>query len=110
MITQIGGASDFTLISVYNGYKNAEDPSEAMEVVITNLIDNLTDFPASDVKYFEPSDFKGLNRYDYNHYEKFIKGLEYVKGNTKGYSNRIIYVVEKYRTLIKNLMNPVFMI
>ena len=23
MITQIGGASDFTLISVYNGYKNA---------------------------------------------------------------------------------------
>ena len=45
----------FTLISVYNGYKNAEDP-EGMEVVITNLIDNLTDFPASDVKSFEPSD------------------------------------------------------
>ena len=34
--------------------------------------------------------------------------MEYVKGNTKGYSNRIIYVVEKYRTLIKNLMKPGF--
>ena len=80
--------SDFTLISVYNGYKNTES-SEGMEVVITDLIDNLTDFPASDMESFEPSDFKSLNRYDYNHYEKFIKGLEYVKGNTKGYSNGI---------------------
>ena len=60
MITQIGGASDFTLISVYNDYKNAEDRKyfEGMEVVITNLIDSLTNFPASDGKSFEPSDFK----------------------------------------------------
>ena len=80
---------------------------EGMEVVITNLIDNLTDFPASDVKSFEPSDFKISIDMTIIIMKSFQK-LEYVKGNTKGYSNRIIYVVEKYRTLIKNLMKPGF--